>query len=228
MIRRNSNLIVLVITLLSVILGGSLIVTSQVNQSRVEISSTSGIKPKPENLKVPSQNGNQQNKNNNNLLSDIPDEVTYRQIFKHIEELNKKADKEEQEKGKDGKKLRNLYKQMARLDENQARTLDRIASQANRELKKLDARARQIIDQIRALTPNRKIERGQTPPLPPQELFDLAKQRKEITINAINDLQKSLGPAEFIRFTQFINEKVKPGIKKRGTGEMIQKGGPSR
>ncbi len=228
MIRRNSNLIVLVITLLSVILGGSLIVTSQVNQSRVEISSTSGIKPMPENLKVPSQNGNQSNQENKELFSDIPDEVTYRQIFKHIEELNKKADKEEQEKGKDGKKLRNLYKQMARLDEKQARTLDRIAGQANRELKKLDDRARQIIDQIRAQTPNRKIEPGQRPPLPPQELFDLAKQRKEITLNAISDLRKNLGTAEFIRFTQFINEKVKPGIKQRGTGELIQKGGQAK
>jgi hypothetical protein len=202
--------------------GSSLIVSSQSNQSRVEISSLTGLMPKPDNLKIPQ---NREDQRTSKLPANIPDDVAYRQIFKHIEELNKKADREEQQKGKDGKKLRNHYKQMARLDERQARILDKIAGNTNHELEKLDKRAKQIIEQVRSQTPNRRIEQGQKPPLPPQELFDLAKQRKDVTLKAVSELRASLGEAEFVRFSQFVNEKVKSGIQKKGSGAAILKGG---
>jgi hypothetical protein len=225
MCRHKISLSVLVVIFLTVIIGGSMIVSSQNNQNRAEVSSTSDLRPKPDNLRVPPNKGN---KEKGDVPQNIPDDVAYRQIFKHIEELNKKADKEEQNKGKDGQKFRNLYKQMARLDERKARILDKIADQTNRELKKLDDRAKQIIDQIRAQTPNHRIERGQKPPLPPEELFDLAKQRKDVTLKAISDLRTNFGEAEFVRFSQFVDEKVKSGIRKRGSGTLIQKGGQQK
>ena len=222
MLSSKTHLTILVITLLMVIIGGSLMVSSQVTPNRVEISSSSEIRPKPDNLRFPPS---PEKPENNKMPQAIPDDVLYRQVFKHLEELNQRAEKEEQQKGKDGRKFRNLYKEMARLDEKQARTLERIAFQTNRELKKLDDRAKQIIDQIRSQTPNRRIEPGQKPPLPPQELFDLSKQRQDLTLKAINDLRANFGEAEFVRFSQFVNEKVKTGIKKRGNSNFINKGG---
>ena len=228
MFRRKTHGSIFIISLLAVLISGSIIVSSQNNQNRAEITSPSGIKQKPDNLRTPQNQGNQKNQGNQNIPQDIPDDVTYRQVFKHIEELNKKANDEERVKGKDGKKYRNFYKNMARLDERQASNLDRIADQTNREIKKLDDRAKQIIDQVRAQTPNHRIERGQKPPVPPQELSDLTKSRKNLTLKAISELQTNLGEAEFARFSQFVNEKVKTGIRKRGNNTEIKKGGQPR
>jgi hypothetical protein len=222
MFKLKTHLTISLAVLLVVIIGGSVIVSSQSSTSRAEISSPSNLTQKPDDLKVPQ---GAENLRTRNLPQDIPDDIAYGQIFKHLEELNKKADQEEQVRGKDGQKLRNLYKKMASLDERQARVLDRIAGQTNRELRKLDERARQIIDQVRAQIPNRRIERGQKPPLPPQELFDLARKRKEVVTEAIGNLRKEFGEAEFVRFSQFLNEKVKPGVKKIGNGSLIPKGG---
>ncbi|MCB1024717.1 MAG: hypothetical protein KDB79_10025, partial [Acidobacteria bacterium] len=127
-------------------------------------------------------------------------------------------------KGRNGEKFRLLYKRMAGLDERQAQMLDRIAKNTNRELKQLDDRARQITQQIRLRTPNRRIEQGQKVPLPSPELFDLAKRRQEITANAIRDLRRNMGEAKFAGFSKFLNEKIKPGIRKKGSGVRIEEG----
>jgi hypothetical protein len=222
MFKFKTRLTISITVLSVVVIGGTIIVSSQNSPNRAEVSSPSNLIQKPDNLKIPPGAENQRNRN---LPQYIPDDIAYGQIFKHLEELNKKADQEEQVRGKDGQKLRNLYKKMARLDERQARVLDRIAEQTNRELKKLDERARQIIDQVRAQTPNRRIERGQKPPVPPQELFDLARKRKDVVTEAIELLRKEFGEGEFVRFSQFLNEKIKPGIKKIGNGSLVQKGG---
>ncbi len=211
------------------VISGSFIVLSQNSRvERVEISSPSGLKEKPGDLKIPKTNPNRRDPvEKEEMPQSIPTDVTYRQIFKHIAELNRKAD-EGTQKGKDKEKLRNLYKKMARLDEKQARTLDRIASKTNRELEKLDNRAKEIITQIRSRTPNRRLEQGQKVPLPPQELFDLSRQRKDVTLAAVEELRENLGMAEFVRFSKFIKDKVKPGIQKKGNGAEIQRGGPQR
>ena len=128
-------------------------------------------------------------------------------------ELNKKADEDEKVKNKDGKPLRNLYKDWAKLDERQARILDNIARKTNLETKRLDDRARQIIDEIRAQTPNRTLQKGQRPPLPPQELENLQNQRTALMMQAINELRANFGEAEFARFSQFVNQNIRTGIK---------------
>lgn len=225
MFKHRMILCVSGVIIFTIIIGGNIIVSSQNNQNRTEISSPSGVKHRPENLRVPQ---NVENPNNKYFPQDIPEDVTYRQMFKHIKELNQKADGDERQKGRDGRKFRNLYKDMASLQDKQARLLDRIADETNRELDKLDERAKQIIDQIRSQTPNRRIERGQKPPLPPQELFDLAQRRKDVTLRAINNLRQNLGNAEFVRFNSFVNERVKTGIKKKGDGTTIQRGGRQR
>ena len=90
MFRSKINLCILIAVLLTMAIGGSIIVSSQNNQNRAQISSPTGLKQKPENLRVPQNNRNQPNQVNKYLPQEIPDDVTFRQIFKNIEDLNKK------------------------------------------------------------------------------------------------------------------------------------------
>lgn len=188
-------------------------VLNQFNQNGTNAWSPSGLRQKPDDLKeLPKGVGSQRD----DLLSqDVPEDIVYGQVFRHLEELNKKADEEEQ-KGNNGNKLRNLYKQMARLDDRQARALDKIVRGANQELKKLDHRAKQIIAEGRSRTPGRRLERGQAPPPPPAELSELSQRRKEVIWRAVGELRAEFGEGEFARFADFVERKVKPGIKKRG------------
>ena len=64
--------------------------------------------------------------------------MVYSQVFRHIKELNRKADDEER-LGRDGEHFRKLYKQMAKLDDLQASLLDQIATETNDEVEKLNA-----------------------------------------------------------------------------------------
>ncbi len=224
--KLKAGILALILTIM--IIAGNKLVSSQVNENRAETTSPSGLKQPPDNVKRPASAIEQPANSNQKPLQDIPDEVTYGQMYRHIEELHKKADDSDRANRKDGKKFRDLYKDMARLDERKARALDRHADETNRELKKLDDRAKQIIDQLRSQTPNRRIEKGQKPPVPPRELFDLAKRRKDIILQSVSDLRKEFGEAEFVRFSQFVNEKVKPGIKKQGSGAAKQNGGINR
>jgi hypothetical protein len=202
----------ILLVILVIAVSGSIVaqVSNQIVRNYGEVYSPSGLQEKPATLKVGSKMSNPAN---NATLQEIPDDITYSQIFRHLEELNRKADEDERVQGKDGKQLRNLYKDMAKLDERQARILDNIAAKTNAETQKLDDRARQIISEIRAQTPNRTLQKGQAPPLPPQELENLSNQRTALIMQAINELKANLGESEFARFSQFVNQNVKTGIK---------------
>lgn len=188
------------------IIGGIIIerVSSQ-KKDLATVASPSGLKPRPDHL-VDRQIATM-------AAESVPDDIVYGHVFRHIEEINRRADEEER-KGKDGKHLRNLYKQMAQLDDGRTNTLDRIAKDTNIELKRLDSRAKQIIATIRARTPNRKLEHGQLPVIP-QELRDLSMARKNLILRSITDLRQAFGEAEFLRFVVFVDQNVKPGIRQR-------------
>jgi hypothetical protein len=83
----------------------------------------------------------------------------------------------------------------------------------------LDNRAKQIIQQIRARTPNGKLQPGQVPPMPPPELEQLSEQRKTLILQSVGELRNNFGEAEFARFNDFVNRKVKAGIKKVKTNK---------
>jgi hypothetical protein len=205
----------ILLVVFALVLGGIIItqVSGQINLA--DIWSPTGLKPKPNDLRVP-PNRNQQNDFTN--PNDIPDEIAFGQVFRQLEELNKKAD-QEQQNNRDGMKFRNLYKDMAGLSEKQARDLDRIAQQTNQRLKQLDQRAKQIINQIRSRVPGGRLQPGQAPPMPPPELEQLSEQRKTLILQSVSELRNNFGEAEFARFSDFVNRKVKAGIKKVKTNK---------
>jgi hypothetical protein len=205
----------ILLVVFALVLGGIIItqVSGQINLA--DIWSPSGLKPKPNDLRVP-PNRNQQNDFTN--PNEIPDEIAFGQVFRQLEELNKKAD-QEQQNNRDGMKFRNLYKQMAGLSDPQARDLDRIAHQTNGQLRRLDQRAKQIINQIRSRVPGGRLQPGQAPPMPPPELEQLSEQRKTLILQSVGNLRTEFGEAEFARFNDFVNRKVKAGIKKVKTNK---------
>jgi predicted transglutaminase-like cysteine proteinase len=199
----------------AVALSGTIIaqVSNQINLA--DVWSPTGLKPKPNDLRVPP------NRTASTIFTnpaDIPDEVAYGQVFQQIEALNGKADFEQQN-NRDGMKFRNVYKEKARLDERQARDLDRIAKQTNQRIKQLDNQAKQIIQRIRAKTPGGRLPQGQVPPMTPPELEQLTLQKKNLILQGVGELRQNFGEAEFARFADFVNQKVKPGIKKVKTNK---------
>lgn len=74
----------------------------------------------------------------------IPQFAVYRQLFHHFVSLNKKADEMDQ-RGQNGAPLRTFYKRQARLDEQQAKALEKISFEIEAEAEKLDRQARKLI-----------------------------------------------------------------------------------
>ncbi|HRH44527.1 MAG TPA: hypothetical protein PKY82_23025 [Pyrinomonadaceae bacterium] len=197
--------------ILAIAVSGSIIaqVTNQINLA--DVWSSSGLKQKPGNLK---SSPNQINRDFFNNPNEIPDEIAYGQVFRELEDLNKKADDEEKRNNRDGTKFRNLYKEVAQLSNKQARDLDRIAHQTLQRLIPIENRAKQIIDRIHAKTPNGRLQPGQAPPMAPPELEQLDEQQKNIILQGVTELSQNFGQAEFARFADFVNRKIKTGIKK--------------
>lgn len=186
-----------------------------------DISSPSGLKPKPADLE---REGPPQPTQPNPLegrlprqqeAEDAPEHVVYGQMFRHIKELHKKADEEERQ-GRDGAHFRKLYKQMATLDDRQAALLDQIATETNVEIEKLNKRAMKIIGDLRAKHPEGKLAPGEQPPVPPAELAELSAARRDRLNEARERLRTVFGEEEFQRFSEFVRRRVKPGIRRLG------------
>lgn len=188
-------------------------------QAQVTVSSPSGLKPKPADLDrttppepaqpnplghVPPQTPESQ---------EIPQFVVYSQMFRHVKELHKKA-AEEERLGRDGEQFRKLYKQMAKLDDLQTSQLDQIADETAEEIEKLNTRAAQIIKQIRAQHPDGKLAQGELPPTPPSELGELSAKRRDVIMQGRERLRAVFGEGEFQRFDRFVQEHIRPAIRR--------------
>lgn len=188
---------------------------------QVTVSSPSGLKTKPADLDGTTPPEPAQSNPRGEIQpqtpesQDIPQYVVYSQVFRHLKELNKKADEEERT-GRDGEHFRKLYKQMAKLDDLQTSQLDQIASETNGEIEKLNTRAMQIIRELRAQHPDGKLAQGELPPTPPAELGELSAKRRDLILQARERLRSVFGEDEFQRFDKFVQERVKPAVRRLG------------
>ncbi len=142
----------------------------------------------------------------------IPLHVVYGQVFRHIRDLNRQADKEEL-KGLDGKRFRTLYKRMAKLRDEEAAALDRIAAETVKEMDKLDAEAAHLIKKFREKNPKGAADPNARRPMPPAELRALSKTRRGKLLAARDKLLWALGDEQFRRFEEFLQERITPDIK---------------
>lgn len=150
----------------------------------------------------------------------IPDHVVYKYLFHHLAALKRHADEVEQQ-GEDGSPFRSLYKRKANLSEDQARMLDEIATDCNREVAQQDARAKVLIDAYKAQYPEGKVPHGALPLPPPAELEPMQKERNVMFLRARDRLHEAFGDQEFKLFDDFVKGKIKSNIKPL-TPEQIQ------
>ena len=144
---------------------------------------------------------------------DVPDQIAYRHLFRYVGKLKKQAD-ELEGRGKDATSYRTHFKRAANLSEYNARTLDNIATQYLSEVQVVDARARQVIESYRALYPDGKVPKGETPAPPPSELKQLREQRDAITLRYRDSLRSNFGEEEFSNFNnKFVKKRIAPNIR---------------
>ncbi|HEV2798921.1 MAG TPA: hypothetical protein VGW12_00395 [Pyrinomonadaceae bacterium] len=142
----------------------------------------------------------------------VPQYIVYRQLFRHVVILKKKAEEEERN-GRDGGLLRSLYKRNAKLNDAEARTLEQIAEESDRQVSEFDERAKKIIAEARAQHPGGELNPGETLPPPPAELRDLQEQRNTAVLQARDRLRTIFGEEAFERFDKFVQRDVAPKIK---------------
>lgn len=138
----------------------------------------------------------------------VPEHVTYDILFRQIAMLKKKAD-ELDGRGVDGAdELRKFVYREAKLNDGQAKKLDKIQSEYMSAVAVMYAKARKIIQESREKNPHGRLEEGQPLPEPPQELKALQNKRNNLTLQARAFVREALGDKEFERFGQFVKERV--------------------
>jgi uncharacterized coiled-coil protein SlyX len=187
-------------------LAASVTQTQNEMASKAVVSGYDNLKPLPtttqQNAGAEAQPNDQQ----------IPLHVVYGQVFRHIKDLNRQADEEEL-KGKDGEHFRTLYQRMAKLKDEDAIALDRIAAEAIKEMDKLDAEAAHLIKKFRQMNPKGSAGLGTPRPKPPAGLMTLLKARREKILAARDKLFQALGDEEFGRFEKFLYDQIVPDIQ---------------
>lgn len=142
----------------------------------------------------------------------VPQYVIYRQLFRHIVTLKKKAGEDERN-GRDGAPLRSLYKRNAKLNDAEAAILEQIAEESDRQISELDAQAQKIIAEARAQHPGGELSPGETLPPPPAELGALQEFRNNAVLQARDRLRALFGEEAFARFDSFVQRDIAPNIK---------------
>ena len=139
----------------------------------------------------------------------VPENAVYNEFFYHVNFLRKKADKEEKA-GKDAKSLRAFYKRQAKLDDAQNEKVSKAASDLERQLDLMDAKARKIIDKFRADVQAMDIKPGQKMPEPPAQLKTMQAERDALVMSAKESLRANLGDEAFGRLDQYVRQNIAP------------------
>jgi hypothetical protein len=150
------------------------------------------------------QNAQQKEKLNK---PEMPEKVLYRHLFRHVAEFKRQGDQAEKE-GKDPTNFRKFFKNKAELNDAEARTLDQISEECDREMRMIDERAKAIVKIARAQYPDGQLPKGQAPPPPPAELRQLSEERDAAVLRARDKLRNVLGEGEFKRFDKFVKTRV--------------------
>ncbi len=147
-----------------------------------------------------------------NNPAEVPEQVVYRHLFRHVAALKAKADDLERE-GKDAATLHRVFKRNADLSDEQAQILERVASQCALEIKLIDERAKPIIAAYKAQYPNGQVPHGQQPAPPPAELGEMTKQRNDLVLRKRDELRAAFGEDAFKHFQDFVKNKIAPNVK---------------
>lgn len=144
--------------------------------------------------------------------SQAPEQVIYRQFFRHLVGLKKQAEEMESH-GKNGKAFRNHYKDKIGLKDNEASLLDEIATECERETAKVDEQAQRLIQAARARTKNGRAASIEEIPPPPPELKKLQQRRDMIVMRGRYRLFTELGAYGFQQIDDFLKLNFAPDVR---------------
>ena len=151
--------------------------------------------------------------------------------------LQAMAEKREQE-GQPAGAISRSVAVKAGLDSAQADALGRVAARMRTQVAPLDERARTIIQAAHDRYPGGRLPPGVQPPPPPPELHELQLQRDALVEQALQELERELGPAAMTKLSNCVSQsmttftprqRIVPTPAQIGpTGPPIQPSSPSR
>ena len=143
--------------------------------------------------------------------ADIPDDIIYFVLFKHLVGLKEEADKEASA-GLAPVDYIGLYAIQADLTQSQSQILFQTAQKCMEAIDPIDLRAKAIIDNAREKFPKGEVQSPEDIPPPPAELAQLQAERGNTILHYRDALKESLGEAKFVEFDQFARQKIAPQI----------------
>ncbi len=160
-----------------------------------------------------------QSQNNGNIQSsnDPSELITYRHVFSHVALLKKEGD-ELAAKGKDGARIRGLYKHAVPLSDQQADLLEAIALDCQRNVGEQDKKAFKIIEAFRKTIP--KLKSSVSVPVVPTELAILQAERDGMILHSRDLLRTAFGDAEFQRFDHFLKTKINLNVGRHSVDDL--------
>lgn len=150
---------------------------------------------------------------------EIPDHITYRFLFHHAAAFKKQAEEAESQ-DKSGASYRSFFRNKAELSDEQARTLNEISAQCERDMHEVDMKAKEIVTALRAPYPDGQLPHGQPPPPPPAELKGLTGERDAIVLLARDRLRKAFGETEFMRFDHYVKHDIASKVQQLSAGRV--------
>ena len=147
--------------------------------------------------------------------TEIPDQVSYLFLFRHLAHLQKLA-KEQQKKGKDGSGFQRRFQLVLDIDEEQYKAVNDIALSTTSEIDKLDQQARVIVEAFKERYPDGALPEGLPAPPPPAELAALQQQRDDAVLRGGRRIREALGDGEFARFNEIVKSRIRPNAQRPG------------
>jgi hypothetical protein len=137
----------------------------------------------------------------------VPKPVIYSILFREMRSFQQQAHEMELQE-RDATALRKFHQNKFQLTDDQNAALARIASANERDVTRLDRKAREIIDAVRARHPNGRLAEGETLPPPPAELKALQAQRDAAMLQAREQLRAAFGAAKFAQFDETLQQEI--------------------
>lgn len=113
-----------------------------------------------------------------------------------------------------GDSLRTYVQLRARLNSEEARLLDEIASTCVQQVSQQDHEALAVIEKFRAQFPDGRVPKGIKLPPPPPELKAMQQQRDAIILGARDRVRSVLGDIGFNKVNTFIEKYISPTTRR--------------
>jgi len=144
---------------------------------------------------------------------EVPEHVVYRMFLRQIFTNQQQAEKAEARGDQRAAQAWRHHYEDAGLSEEQTRVLTRIATECEREVKEIDAKAKVIIDARRALYyPGGKVPPGGKSAPPSPELIAMQQERDALMLRYRERVREAFGEQEFARLQEFLRRRVVPNI----------------